>query len=67
MMFKMALWACGLLFIATLSNVIGAYDAMGNLDIQEKFEEVGLLADPRPDVYPLPIQKPLQTQELAAK
>ena len=67
MMFKMALWACALLFIATVYNVVGAYDAIGAVDVQAKFEEVGLLEGTRSGEHPQPVQKPLQTQELAAK
>ncbi len=66
MMFKMTLWACALLFIATVYNVVGAYDAIGGVDVHEKFEEVGLLEDTTPGQYPLPVRKPLQVHELAS-
>ncbi len=67
MAFKMALWACALLFVATLYNVIGAYDAMGSVDVQTRFQEVGLLEnDNSVGAYPLPPRKPLQIRELAS-
>lgn len=66
MAFKMSLWACALLFIATLYNVIGAYAAMGSVDMQNRFQQVGLLEGGKEDGYPLPQRKPLQIRELAS-
>lgn len=66
MAFKMTLWACGLLFIATVYNVVGAYDAMGGVDVQGKFEQVGLLHDGDGSAFPLPQRKPLNIQEVAS-
>lgn len=66
MAFKMTLWACALLFVATLYNVIGAYDAIGSVDVQSRFEEVGLLEGGSSESHPLPQRKPLQIRELAS-
>lgn len=66
MAFKMTLWACALLFVATVYNVVGAYDAMGSVDVQSRFQEVGLLDGGSAEGYPLPQRKPLQIRELAS-
>ena len=66
MLFKLTLWACALLFVATVYNVVGAYDALGGVDVQGKFEEVGLLEGTAQGQFPLPVHKPLMTQQLAA-
>ena len=66
MAFKMTLWACALLFVATVYNVIGAYDAMGSVDVQSRFQQVGLLEGQSNGEYPLPLKKPLQIRELAS-
>jgi hypothetical protein len=63
-MFRMTLWLFGLLFIATIYNVVSAYTAMGSMDVQEKFEEIGLLEDGKG--LPYPPRKPLQISEMAS-
>lgn len=65
MIFKMALWACALLFIATVYNAVSAYEAMGSVDVQENFMRVGILEDSR-EQFPLPQRKPLQIEQLAS-
>lgn len=63
MLFKMSLWFCALMFVATLYNAVNAYDAIGAVNVQDKFVEVGLIQG---DVSPkLPPRKPLQTEEFA--
>lgn len=64
MIFKMALWVCALLFVATLYNAVSAYEAMGSVDLHENFMRVGILEDSRQE-FPLPARKPLQIEELA--
>lgn len=66
MAFKMTLWTCALLFIATLYNVIGAYAAMNSVNMQSRFQEVGLLESGVERGHPLPQRKPLQIRELAS-
>lgn len=63
--FRMTLWLCGLLFIATIYNVTSAYNAMGSVDVQSRFEEIGLLENGKG--LPYPPRKPLQSSEFAAK
>lgn len=65
MMFKMALWACALLFFATVYNAVSAYEALGSVDIQDSFMRVGILEGSRQE-FPLPVRKPLQTEEFAS-
>ena len=64
MLFKMALWLCALMFLATLYNAVSAYEAIDDLDIQDRFMQVGLL-EGKAD-YPLPARKPLQVEHLAS-
>lgn len=65
MIFKMALWACALLFVATVYNAVSAFDAMGSVDVQQNFMRVGILENSGHE-FPLPVRKPLQTEELAS-
>jgi hypothetical protein len=64
-MFKMALWACALLFVATLYNAVSAYDALGSVDVHDSFMRVGILEDSREE-FPMPVRKPAPTEELAS-
>lgn len=64
MAFKMTLWLCALMFIATLYNAVSAYDAMGGVDVQHQFMKVGLLQG-KADM-PVPPRKPLEIEQLAA-
>jgi len=67
MTFKITLWAFGLLFIATLWNVASAYTAMGEVNVQDRFQEIGLLSGgEKMAEFPLPPRKPLQNSEFAA-
>lgn len=63
--FRMTLWLFGLLFIATIYNAVSAYSSMGDINVQDRFEEIGLLDDGKG--LPYPPRKPLQISELAAR
>jgi hypothetical protein len=65
MMFKMALWACALLFFATVYNAASAYDALGSVDVHDSFMRVGILEDSREE-FPIPVRKPLKIEELTS-
>lgn len=64
MIFKMTLWLCALMFLATLYNAVSAYEAIGDVDVQDKFIQVGLIEDQAH--HSTPPKKPLQIERLAA-
>lgn len=66
MAFKMTLWLLALMFVATIYNVVGAYSAMGALNVQGKFQEIGLLDNGKIDGIPLPPHKPAQLSKIAS-
>jgi hypothetical protein len=67
MTLKMTLWISTLLFIAMMWNVISAYKAMGEVNVQNRFEQIGLLHTGAPQAFPLPPRKPLMTEQFAAR
>lgn len=64
---KMTLWFCALMFTATIYNVVSAYSAMGDINVHDKFQEIGILYSAEKEAFPLPVRKPLQVQQLAYK
>lgn len=67
MALKMTLWAFGLLFIATIWNVVTAYNAMGDVNVQTQFYKIGILeSGEKIAEFPLPAHKPLMIQEVAS-
>ncbi len=67
MAFKTALWVMALMFIATIYNVVGAYTAMGALNVQGKFQEIGLLDNSNKTHFIIPPRKPeLPSNQLAS-
>ena len=65
MIFKTTMWILCLTFVATIYNVVSAYNAMGAMNVQDKFERIGLLDDEVSGKYPLPARKPTDLIELA--
>lgn len=66
MALKMALWLFALLFIATLWNVVTAYQALGEADVSARFVEMGILGGTRAAAeFPLPVRKPSMMQDIA--
>lgn len=63
--FRVTLWLFGLLFIATIYNAVTAYNAMGAMNVQERFEKIGLLEGDGIS-FPIPPRKPLMINELAS-
>lgn len=57
MFFKITLWVLVLMFVSTIYNVVSAYTAMGAINVQDKFEQIGLLDDGKGE-FPLPPRKP---------
>lgn len=67
MALRLMLWAFALLFIATIWNVITAYNGMAGMNVHGKFQQIGLLEGGIANAeFPLPPKKPLMLQELAA-
>lgn len=62
MVFKMTIWVCALLFTATMYNVVSAYNAMGAINVQGKFQQIGLLDKD----LPLPPHKPAHFDRMAS-
>ena len=60
MAFKLTLWVLVLTFVATIYNVVEAYSAMGSMNVQDKFEQIGLL-DHGQSSIPIPPRKPALT------
>ncbi len=58
MTFKMTLWLLALMFVAMVYNGISAYTAMGAMDVQGKFEQIGLIEYRNPNGYIIPARKP---------
>lgn len=58
MIFKVTIWVCVLMFISTVYNVVAAYTGMSDMNVQDKFQEIGLLHDGKSE-YPLPPKKPV--------
>lgn len=57
MAFKVTLWVLALMFVSTIYNVVSAYTAMGAVNVQDKFQKIGLLHDGKTE-FPLPPKKP---------
>lgn len=67
MAFKMTLWVLVLMFAAMVYNGVGAYTAMGSVDVQERFEKIGLIEYRNPNGFILPARKPAPPEmELAS-
>ncbi|MFA5593439.1 MAG: hypothetical protein WC989_09030 [Micavibrio sp.] len=67
MALKMTLWAFALLFIATIWNAVTAYSGMGDMNVQGRFQTIGLLEDEREvAAFPLPPHKPEFNYTVAA-
>lgn len=66
MAFRLTVWLLALTFVATIYNVVSAYGALGEMNVQSRFQEIGLLHDGRVYAHPLPPRKPLQVSELAS-
>ncbi len=45
------------MFMSTIYNVVAAYTGMGDVNIQGRFQEIGLLDDGKSE-FPLPPKKP---------
>jgi hypothetical protein len=63
--FNIFLWMSALLFVAAIYNAASAYTALGHMDVQMKFQEIGLLDDGKPD-FLIPPRKPAFIGELAS-
>ena len=67
MAFKLTLWVLALTFAATIYNVIGAYNAMGSMNVQDKFAQIGLLENGNKERFIIPPRKPVPpANELAS-
>jgi hypothetical protein len=67
MAFKMALWALALMFVAMVYNGVSAYSAMGAMDVQTRFEQIGLIEYRNPHGFIIPAHKPAPPEtELAS-
>ena len=68
MAFKMALWLLALMFVAMVYNGVSAYSAMGSMDVQDRFEKIGLIEYRNPHGYIIPVRKPSppQAEEILA-
>ena len=67
MAFKMTLWLLALMFTATIYNVVTAYNAMGSVDVQQRFETIGLIEYSNPQGFIIPEHKPAPPEtELAS-
>ncbi len=64
MAFKMALWVLCVMFAATLYNIVSAYSAMESSEVQNRFQQIGLLE--QASTIPIPPRKPVMVQELAS-
>ena len=62
MTFKMTLWLLALMFVAMVYNGVSAYTAMGAMDVQGKFEQIGLIEYRNPDGFIIPERKPAPPQ-----
>lgn len=58
MAFKMTLWVLALMFVAMVYNGVSAYTAMGAMDVQGKFEQIGLIEYRNPNGFIIPAHKP---------
>lgn len=63
MAFRMTLWAFALMFVAMVYNGFSAYTAMGAMDVQGRFEQIGLIEYRNPHGYIIPVHKPAPPQE----
>lgn len=63
MVFKMTVWLLALVFVAMVYNGVSAYSAMGAIDVQTKFEKIGLIAYGNPNGYIIPVRKPVPPSE----
>lgn len=59
MAFKMTMWILALMFAATIYNVVGAYAALDEVNVQERFETIGLIEYSNPHGYIIPAHKPV--------
>ena len=62
MAFRMTLWALALMFVAMVYNGFSAYSAMGAMDVQGRFEQIGLIEYRNPNGYIVPARKPMAPQ-----
>ena len=68
MAFKMTLWVLALMFVAMVYNGVSAYSAMGSMNVQDRFEEIGLIEYRNPNGFIIPAHKPAppQAEEMLA-
>lgn len=68
MAFRMTMWVLALTFVAMVYNGFSAYSAMGAMDVQGRFEEIGLIAYRNPNGFIIPARKPAppQAEEMLA-
>lgn len=57
MLFKITLWMFAIMFVSMMYNVVSAYSDMGEVNVQSKFQDIGLLNDGKSE-FPLPPKKP---------
>jgi hypothetical protein len=64
----MTLWVLALMFVAMVYNGVSAYSAMGAMDVQGRFEQIGLIEYSNPQGFIIPAHKPMppQAQEMVA-
>jgi hypothetical protein len=58
MAFKMTLWLLALTFVAMVYNGVSAYSAMGSVDVQDRFEQIGLIEYSNKNRFVIPPRKP---------
>jgi len=58
MAFKMTVWMLALVFVAMVYNGVSAYSALGSVDVQGKFEQIGLITYGNPHGFIIPAHKP---------
>lgn len=66
MAFKMTLWLLALVFVAMVYNGVSAYSALGSVDVQGRFEQIGLIAYRNPNGFIIPTHKPPAPERLAS-
>jgi hypothetical protein len=68
MAFRMTLWVLALMFVAMVYNGVSAYSAMGAMDVQGRFEQIGLIEYRNTGGFIIPAHKPMvpQAEEMVA-
>lgn len=66
MAFRMTVWLLGLMFVATLYNVATAYSAIGSMDVQSKFQTIGLIEYKNAGAFIIPERKPVPPEMVAS-